>query len=157
MPLNFPTHKWLFNTWVRINRNLQTSVLPVLCEGNRPATGWIPLTKGQWCRECPCSVGMKGSHPTLLLWVHQITSMDGEEKSSYKADRAPSQYKDRFVGMDISMIKIRWSWDCLIFIMGIPMQYVYSEPVPRSLADMLLYGMAGKNTVWGGMFDLWYG
>ena len=46
---------------------------------------------------------------------------------------ALSQHKDIFPGMGISMIKIRWSRDCLIFIMGISIlaiKYFYIEMPP---------------------------
>ena len=45
-----------------------------------------------------------------------------------------SQYEDCFPGMGIFIIKIRRSWDCLIFMMGIPKvvkQHLYIEMAPR--------------------------
>ena len=43
------------------------------------------------------------------------------------------QYKDSFPGMGIPMLKIRWSWDHLIFNMGIPIpvrRHLYIETAP---------------------------
>ena len=53
------------------------------------------------------------------------------------APRVPSQYKDGLSKYGISIIKMRWSWNCLIFIMGIPILirwYLYTETTSSYLA-----------------------
>ena len=49
-----------------------------------------------------------------------------------------SIWKPSFPGMEIPMLKIRRSWDRLIFNMGIPIlvrRYLYIETGPRSQLD----------------------
>ena len=54
-----------------------------------------------------------------------------------------SVYKPYYAGIGIPILKIRWSWDRLIFIMGMPMQIwrrLYIEMAPRlcqKLAQMM--------------------
>ena len=57
---------------------------------------------------------------------------------SDEASRALSQYKDGFPGMGVSIIKIRWLWDRLNFITGIPIvvrRHRYIETAPSWLSN----------------------
>ena len=93
-----------------------------------------------WCLVCVPNIIFQGV--LLLLSLHDsgqfLTYCDAKQwkeelNMSYSEDhcwsagtwwlhtwRAPSQYKGCFPGMGISIIKIRWAWDLLIFIMAIP-------------------------------------
>ena len=69
----------------------------------------------------------------LWGWVFLMKNPRGiQHHANIQASRALFQYKNSFPCMDISVVEIRWSWDCLIFIMGIPIvrQHVYIETAP---------------------------
>ena len=76
--------------------------------------------------------------------------------------RAPSQYKDGLFRYRPVIIKMRWSWDRLIFIVGIPILvrlHIYIETGPRPLGterislDHKLYNIfvakyLSKSAIW---------
>ena len=61
-------------------------------------------------------------------------------KKRHDATRPPSQYKDRFVGIGLRIIKMRRSSDRLIFIMEIPIlvtHHLYIETAPVDIMTTL--------------------
>ena len=68
------------------------------------------------------------SVPNAFTWPLLAKTCDIKASSS-----APSQYKDCLLGYGISIIKIRLSWDRLIFMVGIPIlvrRHLYAETGP---------------------------
>ena len=73
----------------------------------------------------------------------QIWLVASDQRTSLliKESRAPSQYKDRLSKNKIPL-KIRRSWDHLIFIMGIPIllrQYLYIETAPHIFSLLAIW------------------
>ena len=94
---------------------------------------------------CPFSIPMINiirSHEHFIF-IMRITTLERSilsQSPGYEAllERPGPRPNIRtiFPGMGISIIKIRRSWDRLIFIMGIPMlvkRHLYTETVPRAI------------------------
>ena len=74
--------------------------------------------KGQWCGALMFSL--------ICAWIN--SSVNYRDAGGLRCHRA---HYDISV-MKISVIKLRWSWDCIIFIMLVK-QHFYMEMVPRCL------------------------
>ena len=105
-------------------RSKKTSNIRVtgLCAGNSPVTGgrWIPRTNGQYRGKC--------FHLMTSSWIYR-------RKRPCTKDPEPClNIKAVFPVIGIPNIKMRQSWDSLIFIMGIPIlvRHLYIVMGPRT-------------------------
>ena len=76
--------------------------------------------------------------PRCLGQTHaaKVIRISGIQYDFSTGSRAPFQYKDRLSRYEILMFKIIWSWDRLMYNMGIPVllrRYLYSGTGPRYL------------------------
>ena len=74
-------------------------------------------------------------------WIMSVCGLDHEIWWPDDVLGAVSIYKQSFLGMGIPIIKIWRSWDCLIFVVGIPIpvrQHLYIEIGPGLL--LYIYG-----------------
>ena len=126
---NSPTHHIIINT----------AAANVLYVPSMPQKSmWLPVRRGVSTAEC--------SPPIYAIYTGLVTS--SEPATGLQIRPRPRLNTKSFRGMGIPMLKIRRSWDRLIFNTGIPIlvrRHIYIETVPRTrVGEAGIWGMCKK-------------
>ena len=111
----------------------------ILC--NRLVTVWLHVTG--LSHQMACIMEELSTQKLIEILLCKVKSTLDLQMMSWQCQGpgACLNIKTVFPGIEIPIIKIRKTWDCVTFIMGICIlvrQHLHFETVPRSSADMIL-------------------
>ena len=142
--------RWYFFMWI-YGTNISLQNMPfvlvslcdlfpysVCCQSGRELVGDANLASGT-----------QYTHSNWKFEGNMISLMASVILIGWKGSWAPSQYKDGLYRYGIFIIKMRWLWDHLIFVMGFPVLVSWYLFIQKGPCDFILGCMILFERSWG--------